>query len=55
MKDNSIDISHLKKVDLTVGDLTDLIAIIDCLSAMFMLPITVTEALERLRKLIERQ
>jgi hypothetical protein len=53
MRDNAIDIAHLQKADITNGDLQDIVVVLDTLSSMFVLPRQATDALDRLRKLVD--
>ena len=54
MNKNQLNITNLQKAELTVGDLTNIVVVLDTLAAMFVLPVVATDALDRLRKLIEK-
>jgi hypothetical protein len=54
-KNNSIDITDLQKADLTVGDLKDLVAVLECCSAHLVLPTAVEASLRRLVEKVERK
>jgi hypothetical protein len=53
-KDNEIDISDLKNVTINVGDLRALVTVLECATAHLLIPDEASVALERLRRLIER-
>jgi hypothetical protein len=50
MKENSLNIDHLKTVDLTTGDLRDIVQVFEVLTSMFVLPTQAVEAMDRLTK-----
>jgi hypothetical protein len=47
-QDNTIDISELQKADLTVGEVRDLILVLESVSAGLILPEPAATALQRL-------
>jgi hypothetical protein len=54
-RDNSIDITDLQNVTLSVGDLKALVVVLEHATAHLLLPDEATTALERLHKLIDRK
>jgi hypothetical protein len=52
MKDNSIDIEHLKRADLTVGDVKAIITVLEAVTTGLILPDEANAALERLKRSI---
>jgi hypothetical protein len=54
-ENNQIDISDLKNVTISVGDLRALVTVLDALAAPFVLPAEAMVAIDRLRKLIDRK
>jgi hypothetical protein len=52
-RDNSIDISDLKNVTISVGDLRALVTVLEHATAHLVFPAEVTAALARLQKLID--
>jgi hypothetical protein len=53
MKDNTIDIRHLQKADISNGDLQDIITVLECATSHLLLPDEAVLALERLRKAVK--
>jgi hypothetical protein len=51
-RENSIDISDLQNVNISVGDLRALVTVLEAATSHLILPSEATEALARLRKLI---
>jgi ABC-type iron transport system FetAB ATPase subunit len=51
-KDNTIDITNLKNANLTVGNLKDIVRVLEYSTAILLLPDEVTAALDRLHKVI---
>jgi hypothetical protein len=50
MHKDKLDIRNLQKAEITVGDISDIICVLECLTSMFVLPPEATDALERLKK-----
>jgi hypothetical protein len=48
--DNSIDIDHLRRIDLSVQDIRDIITVLETATAHLLVPDEVVAALDRLRK-----
>jgi ABC-type iron transport system FetAB ATPase subunit len=51
-KDNTIDITNLKNANLTVGNLKDIVRVLEYSTAILLLPDEVTAALDRFHKVI---
>lgn len=54
-KDNEIDISDLKNAEITVGNLKDIVLILECSVNHLILPAEATAALDRLRARIAQK
>jgi hypothetical protein len=54
-RDNSIDISDLQNVTISVGDLRALVCVLEAATSHLIMPSEATTALEQLRKLIDRK
>jgi hypothetical protein len=54
-RDNSIDISDLQNVSLSVSDLRAIVTLLEAATSHLVLPSEATEALARLQKLIDRR
>jgi hypothetical protein len=52
-KDNEIDVTDLKNVTISLGDLKAIVCVLEAATAPFVLPDEVTAALGRLRGLID--
>jgi len=52
-KDNQIDIRDQMNADLTIGDLRAIVTLLECATSHLILPDEATQALDRLRGLID--